>query len=165
VADTTFDPTHPTVSENVKTVEVTVPEGTKFFRFATFAEDYKEGTDVDLYAFKKDGDKLTSVGSSGGPTAEESITLTGAGTYVVFVQLWSAPDGQTSVTVKHHSWIVGDAAGNLTLTPASDLVTAGSSHSMQAAWSGLTAGRRYLGGIYYSNGTQTLGSTFLRVNS
>ena len=55
--------------------------------------------------------------------------------------------------------------GNLTVTPASTAATAGTPVTLTAAWSGLTAGTRYLGRISYGDGTATAGGTFVWVDT
>ncbi|WP_090791979.1 S8 family peptidase [Asanoa ishikariensis] len=144
------------------TVDVTVPEGTKVARFATFDADYPTGTDIDLTVYRLNpSGPPTQVGQSAGGTAEESVTLTQPGTYVVEVVLFAASG---PLEVKHHRWAVpAGNAGNLTVTPPSQPVTAGGAASVTAAWSGLTPGQRYLGVIEYTDGTTTVGSTNLFV--
>jgi len=59
----------------------------------------------------------------------------------------------------------GTAKGNLTVTPASQPVTAGTAASVTAAWSGLQTGSRYLGRIGYGDGTNAAGGTLVRVDA
>ena len=59
----------------------------------------------------------------------------------------------------------GAAKGNLTVTPASTPATAGTPVTLTAAWSGLTAGSRYLGRLSYGDGTATAGGTLVRVDA
>ena len=89
-----------------------------------------------------------------------------AGTYDLYVVLFGAAPGQTSVPVPTFLWnLDGSAEGNLTVTPASTPATAGTPVTLTAAWSGLTAGRRYLGRIDYIDGTTSAGGTFVRVHA
>ncbi|MDF8265700.1 S8 family peptidase [Luteipulveratus flavus] len=150
----------PTTTSTNGTVQVTVPAGTKVVRFATYDTDVPAGTDVDL-AVTKDG---KTVGSSGGGTAEEAVTLNNpaAGTYTVTADLFSGP---ASLDVKVNAFVVPDAAaGNLTVTPASQQVTIGQQTTVSAAWSGLTAGTHYLGAVGYSDGSAEVGRTLVTVN-
>ena len=74
--------------------------------------------------------------------------------------------GQTGATVPTYLWALdGTAKGNLTATPASQAVQAGEPVTVTAAWSGLTAGTRYLGRISYGDGTATAGGTFVQVTT
>jgi hypothetical protein len=131
---------------------------------AIFDADFPAGTDVDLYLYR--AGTTTLVASSGGSSAQERIQLTNppAGTYDLYIVLFGAAAGQTSVPVPTYLWALdGTAAGNLTATPASQAVTVGTPVTVTAAWSGLTGGQRYLGRVSYGDGTATAGGTFVLV--
>ena len=159
---TSFNSEAPATASDIVSVTTTVPEGTKVTRFATFDADYPAGTDVDIWVYRQEADgSLTQVGQSASGTSEESVTITEPGTYVTFIDLFAAPG---PVTLRHHRWVVGAGnAGNLTVTPASQPVTVGASTTVTAAWTGLTAGQRYLGVVEYGDGSTTLGTTTLLV--
>ncbi|WP_018347467.1 S8 family peptidase [Longispora albida] len=160
-----FDTDHPATSEFVGSVEVTVPAGSTYARVATFNSDYAAGTDIDLYAYKKNADgSLTPAGSSGGGSSDEVINLPSTGTFVVFVDLFSAASG-TEVAIKHHSWVLSADAGNLAVSPATRPVTAAGTYTSTAAWSGLEAGKHYLGEIRYNDGTTVIGRTVVGVHA
>jgi subtilisin family serine protease len=157
-----FDPTSPAAGESVGSIEVTVPDGSAFTRFATFDADYTPGTDIDLYVYKKVGNNLVIAGSSTNATAEESLTITDSGTYVLFIDLF----GSTGNTVvKPHSWVVGSAEDNFTVATDSPMTTVGGTTTVTATWSGLETGRRYLGAVLFSDGTSTLARTTVRVDT
>ncbi len=161
--ETDFDTSAPVVGPAVGRVALTVPAGTRLARAATFDADHPAGTDVDLFAYRAGTNTL--VASSGGGTAEEEVTLP-PGAYDIYVVQFALPEGVTALDVVHHSWVVGDtAAGNLTATPATQTVTRGEIVTVTAAWTGLTAGARYLGVIGYSDGTARLGQTVLSVTA
>ena len=110
---------------------VSVPAGTKFVRFATYDADYPAGTDVDI-AVTRGG---TAVGSSGGATAEESVSLDNppAGDYVVKVTYFAG--ASATLPINLNSFVLGStAAGNLTATPATQSVTSGSTVPVTLAW-------------------------------
>jgi subtilisin family serine protease len=160
-----FNPNNPRVTDRTGVVEVTVPAGTKLARFSTFGSDYAPGTDIDLYAYSEDGDGnlVAQVGQSAGNTADETITVTDPGTYAVFVDLFANP-GTGPVDAQLHSWLVtGAATGNFTVSPASQPVTLGKTATVTASWTGLAAGRHYLGLVGYGDGTNALGSTVVSV--
>ena len=141
------------------TVTVTVPAGTSVARFATYDADYPAGTDIDIVV-SKDG---VVVGSSGGGTAEEAVTLDrpAAGTYEVSIDLFAGAD---PTDVHLVSYVLGKtAAGNLTATPASQSVTGGKPASVAIGWSGLDPTARYLGAVVYGDGTSTVGRTLVNV--
>ncbi|GAA2216626.1 hypothetical protein GCM10010429_44240 [Micromonospora olivasterospora] len=154
--NTSFNSAAPATGPAVGRVDVTVPTGSKLVRFATFDADYAAGMDVDLFAYDSAG---RLVGSSAGGTAEESITLTAAGTYSVYVVQFALPAGRTQATVKHHDWVLGPASGNLTATPASQSATTGVDATVTLGWTGLTAGARYLGLVALGDGTGEIART------
>lgn len=109
------------------------------------------------------GGELTPAGQSAGSTATESITLIRPGEYVAFVDLFAAATTDP-LDVVHHGWVVGPGnAGNLSVAPPSQAVTTGQAVTVTVGWSGLDAGRRYLGVVEYGDGSQTVGSTVVSV--
>jgi subtilisin family serine protease len=161
-----FDPDAPATSARAAKETVTIPAGTTVARHATFDSDFGPGTDVDLYLYEAGTTNL--VADSAGGSAEESITIPDppAGTYDLYVVLFGAAPGQTSVQVPTYLWALdGAAKGNLTVTPASTPATAGTPVTLTAAWSGLTAGQKYFGRISYGDGSATAGGTYVRVDA
>ncbi|HEX6149026.1 S8 family peptidase [Nocardioides sp.] len=151
----------PTGRDGITTVDVTVPAGATHVRFATYDADYPAGTDVDLEVLK-DGEE---VGSSAGATAEEAVNLTGPGlegTYTVEIDYFAGtPD---VLPVQLNSFVLGNAdAGNLTVTPASQAVTAAQPASVTLAWEGLAADTRYLGAVDWSDGTEVRARTLVSI--
>jgi hypothetical protein len=119
---------------------------------------------VDLFLYRNG----ELVGQSAGGTAEETVRLDqpAAGAYDLYVVLFGAAPGTTTLTVPTFGWALGSAAaGNITVTPASTPATAGTPVTLTASWSGLTAGTRYLGRIAYGDGTATAGGTLVRVDA
>ena len=141
------------------TVTVTIPEGTTVARFATYDADYPAGTDIDIVV-SKDG---VQVGSSAGGTAEEEVTLEApaAGTYEVTLDLFAGAD-PTDIHLVSYA-LGSSAAGNLTVTPASQAVRIGTAASVSIAWTGLDPAKRYLGAAIYGDGTSTVGRTLVNV--
>jgi len=162
-----FDSAAPATSARTAMHPVTVAAGTTVLRESTFDRDFAAGTDVDIYLYRVVDGARTLVGVGGGATAEEQIQLLNpaAGTYELYVVLFGAPSGQSTVETPAFSWALGSTpAGNLTVTPASQPVQAGQVATVTAAWSGLTAGQRYLGRVAFGDGTAAAGSTFVRVD-
>jgi hypothetical protein len=157
-----FPTTNPAANEHVAKYTVTVPAGTKHVRFSTFDADYPAGTDLDVFVYK--AGTTAVLGSSTGGSAEEEVNLPApaGGSYDVYVDLFAGADEQV---VKLNHWLVNEPAGNLTATPASQAVQAAGQVSVTAAWSGLTAGTRYLGRLAYTDGADGSGSTLVRVDS
>jgi subtilisin family serine protease len=145
-----FNTGAPAETPAVKRVRVVHPASTKVTQFATFDSDYPAGTDIDLYVYRNG----VLVGIGGGTTAEESVTLTGGGTFDVFVVQFALPGGVTEQDAKLRSFAVAATnAGNLSVTPASRSVAIGQQVSFTLSWNALTAGNRYLGVVEYADGT------------
>jgi subtilisin family serine protease len=157
-----FNDTAPAVGPGVGRATVSVAAGSTLARFATFDADYASGTDIDMFVYQAGTNVL--VATSAGGTADESVTLSAAGTYDIYLVVFALPAGQSGADIKHNSWVVGSgSAGNFTATPASQSVTLGGSANVTAAWSGLTAGTRYLGVIAFRDGTGPVGQTIVSV--
>jgi hypothetical protein len=150
-------------------VDTVVPAGTKVAQFGTFALNYPDGTDVDIYLYRVNGSSLVPVATSAGSTASENITLNNpaAGTYALFVDLFATPgNGTQTWTVKPNTWVLPPTnAGNFGATPASQSVTSGGSPTVTLNWTGLSAGGRWLGRVEYGDGTNVIGSTLVSITS
>jgi subtilisin family serine protease len=161
-----FQTSAPAASDHTAKYTVVVPAGTSLTRFATFDADVATGTDIDIFVYRAGTNSL--VGSSAGGTAQEQVDLVSpaAGSYDVYVDLYALGAGTTQQAVSEFDWVLGStSAGNLTVTPASQPAIGGKAASLTAAWSGLTAGTRYLGQLSYGDGTSTLGGTVVHINA
>jgi hypothetical protein len=160
--DDGFNPAAPSVRPAVAKVSVTVPEGSKVARFATFAADHVPGSDIDLYVYRSG----TLVGESAGGTAEESVTVAEPGDYDVYVVQFAIPEGLTEQDVRLHAFVVRPAlAGNLTVAPPRQRVAANQTVPVTVAWFGLQAGHRYLGVVEYGDGTAVRATTLVAVSA
>jgi subtilisin family serine protease len=160
--NTNFNSGAPATGPAVGKVTVNVPAGSRLARFALFGADYPAGMDLDMFVYQAGTTNL--VASSAGGTAEESVTLTAAGSYDIYVVVFAQPGGANGpVAVHQHAFVVPGAATSLTATPASQPVTIGTTATVTLGWSGLTAGTHYLGVVDYSDGSATIGSTVVAV--
>ena len=126
---------------------VVVPAGAKYARFQTRNADTQGGanTDIDLTVFNGPGGTGTSVGSSGGATSDEVVSLTApaAGTYSACVDGFATPAGGAAFTLS--SWVIGPAVGAQTLAATGPRsVVAGQVTPILVRWSVAALGR-YLG--------------------
>ena len=156
--------TVPTTKPTDTTVDIVIPAGTTYARFATYDADYPAGTDLDLVVQRVTATGVVAVGSSGGATSEEVVNVTNpvAATYRVTMDYFAGPGD--SVDVKLNSFALGStAAGNLTATPATQQVTTGQPATVTANWTGLDAGRRYLGAVTFDDGTTALARTMVNI--
>jgi hypothetical protein len=160
VSDDPKDSFSPT-GQGVAAIPVTIPAGTTVARFQLFAEDASAGSDLDLYVFKGS----TQVGSSGGGTAAEQVTLRNpaAGTdYTVYVHGF-ATAGNAPSPFKLYDWLVGNtAAGNMAVA-APATATVGGTGTINLTFSGLTAGTKYLGAVAYTGTASSTNPTIVSV--
>ncbi|GIH09987.1 hypothetical protein Rhe02_80540 [Rhizocola hellebori] len=155
-----FNTGAPAVGPGVNKATVTAPAGSALVRFSTFSGDYPMGTDIDLFVYSGS----TLVGVSAGGTADETVTLTAAGTYDVYVVAFALAPGETGADIQLNHWAVGSgSAGNFSVSPASQPATVGGAGTVTASWSGLSAGVRYLGFVGFGDGTASVGRTIVSV--
>ncbi|HSI57615.1 MAG TPA: S8 family serine peptidase [Ideonella sp.] len=144
------------------TFSFAVPAGTLVSRFALYDADTSSGgsDDLDMNVYNAAG---TRVGSSGGATANEMVTLTSpaAGDYTVCVHGYAPADGvSTAFTLS--SWIV-TPGGTLLAKGLPTSVTTGDSAKVRLSWKNATAGKRYLGALGLVQGADPATGTPLGV--
>ncbi len=139
--------------------EIEIPEGTTYARFALYDEQVGAGNDLDLYITNEDGD-IVDFSGTGTSTEIVSLTAPEAGTYTAHVHGWQTAGGGTTSYILY-TWALDDSsAGNMTVTAPSAAVLA-ESGEIELSFSGLEAGKRYLGAVDYSNGSEPIGSTIV----
>ena len=149
-------------------VDVTVSAGAQVMRFQLFNADTSHAADLDLDVFSGPQGTGMKLGSSGGDTSDELVTLLtpAAGTYSACV---TGFDTGAGVTYSLSGWVVGPAVGTQTLkASAPSRVYAGGTSTIALGWS-VPAGKRYLGNVTYVNTTVpaapvVLGSTTVFVD-
>ena len=152
--DSTFDAANPDSNGAPGTTrhDFTVPAGTTYARFSTFDSETDGNDDLDMYVYRVNANGTkTLVGASGGGTAQEEVSLVSptAATYNVFIHGWQTDGPDTNYNL--FGWVLGSTnAGNATLTPSSGPAVTGASTNVTLAWTGLTAGTKYLGRIAWS---------------
>jgi hypothetical protein len=135
---------------------VTVPAGAQVARFQLFNADTSVAADLDLDVFNGPSGTGTNVGSSGGGSSDEVVTLAApaAGTYSACVTAFAAASG---VNYTLSNWVVGPAVGPQTLRASAPTnVFAGAGASVALGWN-VPAGARYLGNLTYLD-TRVAGS-------
>jgi subtilisin family serine protease len=147
---------------NVHTVSI--PAGTTTARFALYDSDTSGNgkTDLDLVVARG----TTVVGTSGGDTANEMVTLANppAGDYKVCVVGYAPVGG--SATYKLSTWVLTPTAtgGNFKALAPSQVALGGTA-SVAISWSGLATGKRYLGSVSFATGGTTAGTTLVEVDT
>lgn len=144
-------------------VQITVPEGTAALRVEVWQDEWtpSEDLDLDLYLANASGSIIAQSAAGG---SDESITVTAPapGTYLVAIDNWNAPAGETA-TGPLHLYMPGDDEGNLDVTPSPVDTETGVPVELTATWSGLEAATRYLGAIGYDFGNGEVGHTLVTV--
>ncbi|WP_395687746.1 S8 family peptidase [Caenimonas koreensis] len=138
---------------------VVVPAGKTYVRFALFDGDgLPVGTDIDLEVYRGS----TLVGSSGGATSAEVVTLKAptAATYTVRVIGFSVAGTQN---VKMYSWQLGGTdAGNMTAVASP--ATVGTTGTVTLTPTGLVSGTKYMGAITYGGASNLPSPTIVRID-
>ncbi|MCD0442282.1 S8 family serine peptidase [Glycomyces sp. A-F 0318] len=160
----TFPADAPVENSHVVSYEFTTPADAALVRFATFDEEHPTGTDLDLFVYVKEADgSLTLVANSASGGSNETVTLPGGYTFVVFVDEWAGP---SPLEATLHAWVVpGSDEGNLEVSPAEQDVTLAGAFSLDLAWSGLDEGSRYLGTVEYGADGESVDSTVVGVTT
>jgi len=132
----------------VRVVPVTVPSGALRAQFELFDRDTAGGSghDLDMALLSPTG-TLVAYSGNGGANEFIAVNSPASGTYQLCVVGYSAADGRsTDFTLSSAVVSSADKGGNLkVLAPAK--VYSGSTATVNASWSGLAAGKRYLGAI------------------
>jgi subtilisin family serine protease len=152
----------PDANQGIQVHTFAIPAGTVHARFSLF-DDFTDGNDdLDIYLYNPTG-QLVGV-SAGGTSAEEiNLVKPAAGTYKLYVHGWQTDGPEAVYTL--FSWLLGNAAaGNMTVTSSTSNATVGGTGTITVAWSGLTAGTKYLGRISYGDGSSEIGSTIVRID-
>jgi hypothetical protein len=158
-----FNTDSPAGNQGITVTSYTIPAGTSVARWETFSTNHA-GDDIDMYVYKVSGSTRTLVGLSGSGSPAEQVTVRNpdaTATYEVYIHGWevTAPAAYTL-----YSWLVpSSGSGNLTVS-APTTATNAASATVTAAWSGLTAGTKYMGRVSYTDGTNEIGGTIVRVD-
>jgi subtilisin family serine protease len=161
-----FNTGNPAGNQGIVAHDVVVPAGSSLLRISMFDAETDGDDDIDLYLYRVNADNsLTLVGTSGSGTSAEQIQITPAAagaTYRLFVHGWET-DGPDAV-YSLHSWALGTTdAGNMTVSgPAT--ATIGGAGTVDLTWTGLEAGKKYLGQLRYNEGATTHATTIVRVD-
>jgi hypothetical protein len=152
---------------NVKVIPVTIPANTIAARFALRNVDTGDGTgldDYDLMLLAPDGTALYS-GNDGSNEAVQKA-LPAAGNYKVCVASYATGTGLGS-TFKLSSWVVttADTPANFRVL-APGAVYANGTSTVGFSWTGLDAGKRYLGAAQFQDTSGVpQAATILRVET
>ena len=157
VPATTFDGAVNTGESVSYTVDV--PAGTTYARFSLFDANVSPASDLDLRVYRGS----TLVGSSGGATSSEEVSLVNptAATYTVYVDGYATANPTVFTAF---AWVLGSAdAGNMIIS-APATATVGATGNVNLTFGGLTPGIKYLGSVAYSGTAGMPSPTVVRVD-
>jgi len=147
----------------VRLVPVTVPSGTLRAQFELFDRDTAGGSghDLDMALLSPSG-TLVSYSGNGGANEFIAVNSPAAGTYQLCVVGYSAADGRsTDFTLSSAVVTSADKGGNFKVLAPSKIYS-GSTATVNASWSGLAAGKRFIGAMQLldANGAPATVTTF-----
>jgi hypothetical protein len=160
--DQTFDPND--TSGTVK-IDVTVPAGTTYQRFALFDADVAPNADLDLYVYQGN----TLVGSSTTGTSQEEVNFSwtiptgGPIPLTVYVHGWGVPGGSSPFVLNEFAVPAGGTDTMAVDAPTS--ATLGESGTVGLSFSDLKPGTRYLGSVAYTGAAGMPAPTMVSVNT
>ena len=146
-------------SANDREYVVTIPAGTPLARFDLDAANNAGDFDLAVFRVNANGTRGARAGISATAAPDERIDLRNplAGQYVVVVENFANPPGQTTEAFTLTKYIISPSAtaGALIVSPNPVPVTTGLPASFAVSWSGLTAGVPYLGLLTYGGSPAT----------
>ena len=155
-------------SPSVQCFDFNIAANAQIARFQLFNADTQGGsaTDLDLNVYQGSGGTGPLVGSSGGATSDEVVTLAAppAGPYSACVAAYNTATSGASFRLSH--WVVGPASGTQTLRASGPRnVYAGGTASIGLGWA-VPTGQRYLGNVQFADNTgAAIGSTLVFVDN
>ncbi len=143
---------------------VNVPADTALARFSLF-DAYTDGEDdLDLYIFDP---TFVNIGGSGSGTSAEQVDIffPVPGNYYVVVHGWGTDGPDANYTL--FSWAVPATAGssNMTVSGAPASAVQGDTATLTVDWFGLSAGTKYLGGVFHNDAGGLIDITFIGVDT
>ncbi len=156
--DQTFDPNDG--FSNVHQVNVA---GAALLRIAMPPEATEPDADLDIFVYGPGGAQVAS-STAGGTEELIDLVLPADGTYSIYVHGWSAPGGDSPYDL--FTWVVSATpGGNLTIDSAPASASIGTTATIEASWSGATAGQWHLGAVSHADGNGLLGLTLVEVDN
>jgi len=159
--DQTFDPGDPAGT----TAHEFAVSGSAHLRLSLTTADLSPpnpDVDLDVFLFNSAGQQVAS-STDGGTSELIDLRLPADDTYTLYVHGWQTLGGTVDYTLQ--SWNVPLAAGggSLVIDSAPGSATTGTSGTVQASWSGLTAGETYLGAVSHTGPGGLLALTLVTV--
>jgi len=119
--------------------------------------------DLDLFLFDSSGTQIAS-STSGGTQELIDVVLPADDTYTLYVHGWQTAGPNVDYTL--YSWVVSTTpGGNMTIDSAPSEAVIGSSGTIEASWTGATAGEWHLGAVSHTGDSGLLGLTLVEVDN
>jgi hypothetical protein len=142
---------------------VPIAAGSDFARISLFNEYTSGADDLDLYVWTAGLGSFVGQSGSGTSAEEVNIDAPAVTEYWAAVHGWQT-DGGGTADFTLFSWGVGPDLGNVTVTgPASAVL--GDTEAIGLDWAGFDLGQRYLGAVSYSDGSNDIGQTIVRIDT
>lgn len=119
--------------------------------------------DIDLYLLDPAGE-IIAQSTNGGTDEHIELVAPANGTYTLAVHGWAI--GGASLAYSISEWLVpGSSGGNLSVSSSPASATLGTTANVVVAWSGLSAGTRYLGAVAHRDATGVVALTTVTVDT
>ena len=119
--------------------------------------------DIDLFLENSSG-TIVAASTNGGTDELIELLLPADDTYTMVVHGWSVPNDPLSYSLSFFD-VPLTPGGSLSLDAAPASATVGTIGVIDISWSGLDAGKLYLGAVSHSDAGGLMGLTFVQVNS
>jgi subtilisin family serine protease len=137
-----------------------------FFRIAMPPEATEANADLDIYVFGPNGEEFSS--TAGGTDEQVDIPHPANGTWKVYVHGWSTPGGDSDYDMWTWAVPATPGGGTLSIVSAPASATNATVGTVEAAWSGITAGTLgdwYLGAVSHTGPSGLMGLTIVNVDN
>jgi subtilisin family serine protease len=140
--------------------------GAAFFRIAVPPEATEANADLDIYVVGPNGEEFNS--TAGGTDEMIDISNPANGAWKVYVHGWSTPGGDSDYDM--WSWAIPSSpgGGSLSIVSAPTSATSATIGTVEAGWSGITAGATgdwYLGAVSHTGASGVMGLTLVNVDN
>jgi hypothetical protein len=137
-----------------------------FFRIAMPPEGTEANADLDIYVVGPNGEEFNS--TAGGTDELIDIANPANGTWKVYVHGWSTPGGDSDYDMWTWAIPATPGGGTLSIVSAPTSATNATVGTVEAGWSGITAGTTadwYLGAVSHTGPSGLMGQTLVNVDN
>ena len=158
--DQTFQPTD---AGNGAALHEVTTDGAALLRVAIPPDGVASGdVDIDLFVLNSAGETVAE-STNGGTDEIVDLVLPADDTYSVYVHGWQTVTPTTPVTT--YAWVVSATPGGSLDVTGPSSATIGEVGTIDASWTGATAGEWHLGAVSHSDADGLLGLTLVEVDN